>query len=238
MSPPSTSAPVLSVVVLAYNEETNVRRAVGEIRDELRGLEVPWELVVVDDGSTDATGRLLDEMATEDPRMRVVHHGKNRGLGGGYRTGFTEARGTYMTYFPADGQFPPEIIPRFLSMMGDLDMLLGYVPKRPNEHLARALSAAERALYFALFGKMPRFQGVLMFRRALLDELPLVSTGRGWGVIMELILRAARGPYRVRSEPNEIRPRMHGTSRAVSVRNILANLRQLVELRANVRRTG
>lgn len=237
MSSPALAAPIVSVVVLAFNEEASVRRAVGEIRDELRRLEVPWELVAVDDGSTDATGQLLDEMAKEEPRMRVVHHGDNRGLGGGYWTGFEEARGTYVTFFPADGQFPPDIIPRFLSMMDDLDMVLGYLPKRPNEHLARALSLAERALYFALLGKMPRFQGILMFRRALLDQVPLVSHGRGWGVIMELILRVSRGPYRVQSVPNEIRPRLHGTSRAVSVRNIAANLKQLAELRVNLRRS-
>lgn len=236
MSGPPTEAPDLSVVVLAYNEEANLRIAVEEILGVLRALPRSWELIIVDDGSSDGTGRVADVLATEEPRVRVVHHGTNRGLGGGYRTGFAEARGERLTFFPADGQFPATIITQFLGEMGtELDMVLGYLPNRTHEFLARSLSAAERILYFALFGRMPRFQGIVMFRRKLLDELPLISTGPGWGIIMELIVRTARGPYRTKSVPTDYRPRMSGESKAVSAKNVRANLEQVLAIRRAIR---
>jgi glycosyltransferase involved in cell wall biosynthesis len=229
------SKPELSVAVLAYNEEANVRKAVREIADELSKLDAPWEIIVVDDGSTDATGRIIDEMAAEDAHIRPVHHGQNRGLGGGYRTGFDEARGTFLIFFPADGQFPPSIITEFFGQMERLDMLLGYLPNHQRAPLARAASVAEKLVYRVLLGKMPRFQGVLMFRTALLREVQLVSTGRGWGIIMELILRVSRGPYRVRSTPTAMRPRMSGESKVMNSRTVTANLKQVLALRQALR---
>jgi glycosyltransferase involved in cell wall biosynthesis len=227
--------PAVTVAVLAYNEEGNVRTAIDELVKELARLEAPWEVLLVDDGSTDRTGAIADELATENPSIRVVHHGENRGLGGGYRTGFSEARGEFLIFFPADGQFPPDIIVSFYRQMGGLDMLLGYLPTHERSPLARALSKAERGLYRLLFGKMPRFQGVLMFRTAILADVPLTSTGRGWAVILELVMRTGRGPYRVRSVPTPMRPRLSGESKVQNVNTIVANLKQLSTLRRAMR---
>jgi hypothetical protein len=85
-----------------------------------------------------------------------------------------------------------------------------------------------------LFGSLPRFQGVLMFRRSLLDELELKSTGRGWTVLMELIIRASRGGYRLVSVPTEMRPRMSGKSKVNNLRTIWANLKQVFALRRHL----
>ena len=224
-------APRLSVVVLAYDEERSVRTVALAILAELRRLGVSWELLIVDDGSTDRTGAIAEELAAANPGVRVIHHGGNLGLGGGYRTGFAHARGEYLTFFPADGQFPETIIGDFLARMGPCDMVLGYLPDRRGSLVAKGLSWAERLLYRVLLGPMPRFQGILMFRRTLLDELPLRSSGRGWAVLMELILRAARGRYRLVSVPTACRARLAGTSKVNNLRTIRANLVQLVALR-------
>lgn len=227
--------PALTVALLAYNEEKNIRAAVEEIIGELSDLEARWELLLVDDGSTDGTGKLMDEIAAADDRVRVIHHPENRGLGGGYRTGFDEARGTFLTFFPGDGQFPPDIITTFFRQMHELDMLCGYIPPQERTPVGRALSAGERVLYRAMLGRMPRFQGILMFRTELLRELPLTSSGRGWGIIMELVLRAARADYRIRSVPTALRPRMSGESKVQNTRTIVANLKQLWALRQTTR---
>jgi hypothetical protein len=114
--------------------------------------------------------------------------------------------------------------------MADADLVLGYLPDRPGS-LGRALSAAERVAYRALVGRVPRFQGIFMIRRALLEALPLRSCGRGWAVVMELILRADRAGYRLVSVPTQVRARRSGQSKVNNVRTIAANLRQLVALR-------
>lgn len=232
-SPPRTPAPPdLTVAVLAFNEAENLRPAVGEIVDELRArLPGTWEILIIDDGSTDGTGALADALGAEFAEVRVLHHPQNLGLGGGYRTGFDHAAGTFLIFYPADGQFPPSIIPEFFGRMAGLDMLLGHLPNRKRPPLARAASAAEKVLYRALVGKMPKFQGVLMFRTALLRSMTLRSTGRGWTILLEFILRVSRGPYRVESTPTTLRDRRAGESKVMNLRTVRANVRGLLLLR-------
>jgi glycosyltransferase involved in cell wall biosynthesis len=220
----------LSVVVLAYNEVDNLPQAISELLDELAQRANDWELIIVDDGSTDGTGRLAERLADGHARVRVLHHPENLGLGGGYRTGFREARGQWLTFFPADGQFPAEIISAFYKHTPNVDMILGFLPNRDSDGLGKALSLMERALYKLMFRSFPRFQGIMMFKRSLLTQIPLISEGRGWAVVMELILRASRGPYRLLSVPTEVRPRLSGSSKVSNVKNIVANLRQLYTL--------
>jgi len=229
--------PLLSVVVLAFNEVANLEAAVQEIADELQRLAVDHELLLVDDGSTDGTGALADALCQQLAQTRVIHHSHNLGLGGGYRTGFSQARGRFVTFFPADGQFPATIIGQFLPDMDHCDMVLGYLPERRSSLIAKGLSYVERLLYRALFGAMPTFQGIMMFRRSLLDDLPLHSQGRGWAVQMELILRAARGPYRIQSVPTTLRPRQSGASKVNNLRTIASNLRQVIALSRQIARS-
>jgi glycosyltransferase involved in cell wall biosynthesis len=221
----------LSVVVMAFNEEGSLEPVVREIGSTLKGLECSYEIVIVDDGSMDDTGAIADLLADEVPHLRVVHHEMNRGLGGVYRTGFVQAKGDLITFFPADGQFSASIIPQFVPLMGGADMVLGYLTDRESSLLAKGLSTAERVLYRLLFGPLPRFQGILMFRRTLLDEVTLKSTGRGWAVVMELIVRVSRSGYRILSVPTEMRPRMSGRSKVNNLHTIWANLRQVAGLR-------
>ncbi|HSE65820.1 MAG TPA: hypothetical protein VLB12_02460, partial [Gemmatimonadales bacterium] len=83
----------------------------------------------------------------------------------------------------------------------------------------------------ALFGGMPRLEGVFMLRREILSRLPLKSQGRGWTIVWELLLRAHRGGYRIVGCPITMQPRTHGVSKVNNLRNVAANVRQLLVLR-------
>jgi dolichol-phosphate mannosyltransferase len=219
---------------MAWNESATLESVVRELAEELGRLGVAHEILVIDDGSTDGTGEIADELSKALPRLRVHHHGQNRGLGAVYRTGFARARGELLTFFPADGQFPASILGLYLPAMANADMILGTLPDRGGSRGARALSAAERLLLRALFGRFPRFQGILMFRRQLLDDTPLVSQGRGWTVLMELILRQARAGARIKNIPITIRPRGSGQSKVNNLRSIASNLGQVLALRLHL----
>lgn len=220
----------VSVMVMAYNEAANIESTVLEICESLKRLDLPFEIVLIDDGSTDGTGQVAVELASRLANIRVVRHPTNRGLGGVYRTGFAEARGQFVTFFPADGQFSAAIIEQWLPLMVDHDLVLGYLPGLKRSLLGLVLSKLERMLYRLLFGPMPRFQGVLMFRRDLLGEFDLKSEGRGWTVLMEFILRVSRAGKRIISVPTEIRSRRSGRSKVNNFRTILANLEQVIVL--------
>lgn len=227
----SDATPLVSVMVMAFNEAANLPITCREIHGVLCSIGQPFDLAIIDDGSSDLTGTLADELARELSGVRAVHHGANRGLGGVYRTGFAEARGSYLTFFPADGQFPAAIIPQFLELIPDCDLVLGHLPRRDGPRLALLLSWVERLCYRILFGSLPRFQGILMMRSDILGHIALKSTGRSWVVLMELILRAARQGYRIRGAATEVRPRLSGESKVNNWRTIFAHLREMLLLR-------
>jgi dolichol-phosphate mannosyltransferase len=227
------SPPALTVVLMAFNEASNLEEVVREIRAALDRLGRPAEILIVDDGSTDGTGAIADGLSRSVPDVRIVHHSPNGGLGAVYRTGFAQARGDLVTFFPADGQFPASILESFVPAMEGHDMVLGYVPRR-DSLVGRLLSGAERAAYRVLLGPIPRFQGVFMVRRAALARITLHSQGRGWAIVMELLARAARSGWRMKSLPTGIRPRLSGTSKVQNVRTIWSNLRQVVALRGRL----
>jgi len=234
--PATDEPPQLSVVVMAFNEAETLREVVLDALRELERIGILHEILIVNDGSTDETGTVAASLSSEHPAVRVLHHHGNCGLGRVYRTGFLESRGCFLTFLPADGQFPADNIDRLYRVVLHHDMALGYLAQRQDGAISRLLSRSERALYRMLLGTVPRFQGLLMFRRAILDEIPLTSEGRGWGVLMELILRASRGGYRVVSVLTEMRSRRAGRSKVRNLRTILANLRQVLALQRKLGR--
>ena len=229
--------PEVSVVVMAYNEAETIESVLAELVGVLAASGRSHELLIVDDGSTDATREAASRFAAGYRAARLVCHPENRGLGGVYRTGFSEARGRFLSFFPADGQFPAVILAEFLAVAEESDLVLGYLPERADR-LGRWLSGMERLLYRAFLGPLPRFQGIFLVRRALLSAMPLVSRGRGWGIVMEMIVRARRGQARILSRPTSWRPRRSGASKVANLRNITANLQQLLTLWIRLRTSG
>lgn len=230
--------PRLSVFVMTFNEVETLRPTCLEILAVCDDLGVPYEIVIIDDGSTDGSGTLADELAAAHTAIRVVHHAENLGLGGVYRTGFRDARGDRMTFFPADGQFPAGIIADFFPRAHHVDMVLGYLPQRNDAWAGRFFSVMQRLLYTAMFGAMPKFQGIFMVRRELLHRVPLVSTGRSWVVVMEFILRAVHTGATHESVPTAVRARAHGESKVNNWRTIRATLTQMLALRRTMQRAG
>jgi len=169
----------VSVVIMAYDEAASLRGVVEEIANELATLGRLSEILIIDDGSSDGTGELANQLEQEIRTVRVIHHPENRGLGGVYRTGFAEAKLEYLTFFPADGQFPASILSQFAALMPENDLVLGYLPERSDSLFGKLLSTAERLLYKTLFHGFPRFQGIFMIRTKTLKQIELTSKGRG-----------------------------------------------------------
>jgi glycosyltransferase involved in cell wall biosynthesis len=233
----------VSVIIMAYNEGQSVRSVLEELDAEMADCGYRYETIVVDDGSTDATRVEALAYAVGRGHVRVLSHPTNRGIGEVYRTGFAAARGTNISFLPADGQFPARIIRDFIPLMSAYDLVLGYLPDRRSSRVATAFSRIERLMYRVLFGPLPHFQGILMFRRGSLESLGVHVGGRGWQMLMDLVVRGRRAGYRIVSVPNELRPRVAGTSKVTNLRHVRANLRQAAMLRWRlwrqpVRKTG
>jgi glycosyltransferase involved in cell wall biosynthesis len=122
----------LSLVIPAYNEQEVVPALLTRVRASLEKLGEPFEVIIVDDGSTDTTPQLLEEAMRQQPWLRVIRMSKNGGQSAAFDAGFKAARGKIIATIDADLQNDPEEIPRLVPMLDGYDMITGWRQKRKD----------------------------------------------------------------------------------------------------------
>jgi glycosyltransferase involved in cell wall biosynthesis len=204
---------------MAFNEEASLAAAVEEVRACLAATARPFEILIVDDGSRDATGAIADRLAAELDRpgasVRAIHHGKNRGPGSAIVTGLVEAKLPLYCFHPADNQVEFAHVARALDLLDEkYDLLVGQRSDRRDYSLARRLASyGYIALARGLFGLsgFRDFNFIYLWRtetaRAL---LPLES--RGVFLCTEILVRARDGGARIGVAHAAYRPRTSGVS--------------------------
>jgi len=130
-------APYLSLVIPAYNEQENIPTLLARVEGALKQLGRPFEVIVVDDGSTDQTAKLLDEGMRQHAWLRVLRMEKNAGQSAAFEAGFAAARGQVIATIDADLQNDPEEIPRLLPMLDGYDMVTGWRKERADTPFRR-----------------------------------------------------------------------------------------------------
>jgi dolichol-phosphate mannosyltransferase len=214
---------MLSVVMPAYNEETAIEGVVREHVAVLRKLEavIPeWEIVVVDDGSKDRTAAVLENLAGEVPRLRVVRQ-QNQGIFGAFTRAYREARGTHVYSTGSDGQWPAENIgPMWKKLESGYGLVVGV---RQNRHevytpARRVISRMFNLLPKVLFGAPVEDAGSVKLGVRQAFELPLIS--RSVFFEAERIILAHRTGLRVGFVPIEFLQRKGGKAAGASWKNI------------------
>lgn len=186
--------PTITLIVPALNEEQLITETVREIVDVVQGRFADYELLLVNDGSTDATGTLMNRLAATHPRIRVFHNSVNLGLGSSYRLGVAEARHEYVMLLCGDGGMPASSLPEIFSWIGGADIVIPYVRnlrqiKTPARFL---LSKTYTMLLNRLFGlRLGYYNGLAVHRTELVRALEVKSDGFGFqGEILVKLLKA------------------------------------------------
>ena len=236
----------LSVVLPAWNEEDGILTtldAVAESADALvaEGEVGAVEVVVVDDGSTDRTPEMLAARAAVDPRLVVVTHPRNRGLGAGVRSGLAAATGDVVLYTDADLPFDLVEVAKALRIMRqrDVAMVALYRHDRTGEGVRRfVFSYVYNLLVRTVLGVRVRdvnFAGKFL-RRDLVDALELRSEGSF--VDAELVARAERLGFGVAQFGVDYFPRSRGVSTLSSTPVVVGILSEMRSLLPEVRAVG
>jgi glycosyltransferase involved in cell wall biosynthesis len=163
----------------AYNEEGCIEKVVREWAAEASRQTSSFEVIVVDDGSSDSTGAILDRLSGEIPQVRVIHQA-NAGHGVALRRGLEAARAQWIFHVDSDDQFTPEDFVRLWDCRESYDYLAGFRAYRRDALHRRVISRLVRVATLALFGASPRDPNVpfKLIRRAALHELlALVPSG-------------------------------------------------------------
>jgi dolichol-phosphate mannosyltransferase len=166
--------PRLSVVVPVFNEHENVDPLVDEVVEEMDRIGAPYEVVLVDDGSTDGTPERLDDWARKVPQVRVLHLAANRGQSAALCAGWDAARGEYLVTLDADLQNDPADIARLLEWIPRHDMVAGYRHRRRDSRLRRMSGVVANRVRSTVLGDGIRDTGcsLKLFRRDLVRTMP------------------------------------------------------------------
>jgi glycosyltransferase involved in cell wall biosynthesis len=225
----------ISVVVPVLNEGHNVEGTVAELVAALEPTVPDYEIVIVDDGSTDDTGARADRLAAENPRVRAVHNARNMGIGYSYARGYQAASKAYAVYIPGDNTWPRASCEKLFGGLGKADVIVSYAANPEIRPLGRRLVSAlyTRTVNLLFRRRMPYYNGLNIFPAPFLRGLPPMA--HGFGFQAEVLLRAlAAGMSHVQIAV-PISERAVGKSKAVTVRNIagvaVTVLRLLWELR-------
>jgi glycosyltransferase involved in cell wall biosynthesis len=226
-------APSISVVFPMWNEEAYVQRAVEAAREALHDTAPDHEIILVNDASTDRTGEMADALARADPRIKVVHHAKNRKLGGTLRSGYAVATKELVLYSDTDLPFDFHEVARAVRLLEyqQADVLSAYRHDRTSEGLLRTIyTIGYSALIRTVFRL--RFRDVnfsfKLFRRALLDRIVLKSEGSF--IDAEFLVRARKSGAHVIQIGVDYFPRTRGQSTLASPTVIFGILREMMML--------
>jgi glycosyltransferase involved in cell wall biosynthesis len=233
--PPEILLDGLSVVLPAYDEEDNIAEAIRQALAAAESVSLRQEVIVVDDGSSDATAAVAFACRARDARVRLVRHEHNRGYGSAVRSGIAAARLDWVLLTDADLQFDLRQLSEFVPYTVDSDLVLGYRAERSDPLLRRLNARAWNALVRLLFHVRARDVDAAfkLIRRHALDGIELGSTGAM--IDTELLAKAARRGARTVELPVAHRPRVAGDSSGGNPLVILRAFRELFELRREMR---
>lgn len=219
--------PGLSLVIPAYNEGAVIGRAIAEAEAALSSHFERFEVLVVDDGSADATARIAREARPTAPHTQVLRHEINRGYGAALRTGFEAARYDLVAFTDADCQFDLTDLARLVPLAADAHVVVGYRADRKDPWRRRVLSKGYNLMARTLLGTRVRDVdcALKVFRRDVIAGL--LPESRGFFVNTEMLTRARQLGLEVVELPVTHRPRAGGASK-VSLREVPRTARTLL----------
>jgi dolichol-phosphate mannosyltransferase len=217
----------LSLIIPAYNEAAGIRTALQEADRALAKVARDYEILVVDDGSSDGTSHIVAETARALPRIRLLRHAENRGYGAALRTGFEAARCERVAFTDADCQFHLGDLTVLVSLTDQAHVAVGYRVARQDSWLRRFYSWGYNLLVRTLLGTRVRDCdcALKVFRKETLPSLRPRTDG--FFVNTEMLMRARQLGYEIVEAPVRHRPRLLGSSK-VSVWDIPRTLRTLL----------
>jgi glycosyltransferase involved in cell wall biosynthesis len=228
--PPPLTPELVSIVFPACNEAANLPALLAACGRAFTVHFPEHEIIVVDDGSSDGTPELIEKLARENPRLRLVRHPRNLGYGAALRSGFQAARYPLIFFTDADGQFDPAEVELLLPGLQQSDLVAGYRASRQDPWPRRLYGRLFSALCRWRFGIQLRDVNCAfkLFRRSLLQDLDLTSSGAL--INAELAARAKRRGIVPIEVPVHHYPRRHGRQSGGSAKVVLRAWREFWEL--------
>jgi glycosyltransferase involved in cell wall biosynthesis len=210
-----TSSNGLVIVVPALNEEAHIEKTIRELLPVVRRAGIPFEIVAVNDGSSDQTGAVMDHLAIEIPQVRVLHHNSPRGVGPSFAEVLRATEAPYITLIPGDNAYDTASLESLFGAVGQSDLVIAY---RTNQKIARALrrsifSRSMAVLLNLAFGlDLNDYHAVAIYPAQRLRKLDLAYEGYSFQIEAQISL--IKEGCDVKQVPVDLNPEEPGRSRA------------------------
>jgi glycosyltransferase involved in cell wall biosynthesis len=201
----------LSVVIPAYNEKENIKLVLKDAIKKLPKYFKDWEIIVVDDGSSDETGNIADKVASKTKNVTVIHQPKNTGFSQAMVAGIRKSKKEFIAFMPADGQFLVDDMRHCFEVFDNADLILGYRGGRTDYATKRIFfSYGYLLLLLLLFDvKYMDVGWVNIWRNSAVKKVKLRALG-GIFILTEILIRFRKKGFRIVEAPSYYHPRISG----------------------------
>lgn len=228
----------LSVFFPAYNEEANIEKTVKKAVGVLEKIAEKWEIIVVNDGSSDSTGKIVEKLIKAEPRIKMITHTPNRGYGAALKSGLYNSQYEWIAFTDADGQFDFSEITKFFEKQRQTgaDAVIGYYLKRQVPFYRILGSKFWQLAVWLLFGLKAKDIdcGFKLIRKKVVDEIPRLEAERGPFISSELLIKAKKKGFKIVEIGVYHYPRQAGKATGASLKVILSGFKDLVRLKAKL----
>jgi glycosyltransferase involved in cell wall biosynthesis len=229
----------VTFVVPCYNERENVANTITEIGAAADDAGISaYDILVVDDGSSDGTAAHVAILAQQNPRVTLISNAQNLGFGGAYKEGAKRARGTYVIMVPGDNAYPRDGITSILRKAGEADIVIPYFGKPEARSWQRRLASRGFTLAVnALFRlDVPYFNGPVLHKTRLLQQIDIGTDGFAYQA--EALVKLIKTGATYCGVPVKVTERSAGRSSAFSPKNVYRVFTAVFQLWREVYRTS
>ncbi len=220
----------ISVIMPAYNEAGNLQRAVASVLDVCRKLRVPYEIIVINDGSSDTTGAVAEKLAKQSAHIRVIQSPQNHGFGYAFRLGMAKASYDYTTIFPSDNEMRKESLEDLIKARNKADFISAYMAnplmRTIDRRIISHLFVTVCNLLFHL--DLRYYTGPFICKTSLVKQAGLTSDGPTF--LAELRIRLIGRGATVMEIPFLFEPRKSGVASVFRWKTIYHTAKILVDL--------
>jgi glycosyltransferase involved in cell wall biosynthesis len=205
--------PEISLFLPAYNEEKVIAQTITKSVSVLKKVAKKYEVLVVNDGSTDKTEQVVNKIIKRNKNVRMITHNPNKGYGGALKTGLYESKYKYIAFIDADGQFDLNEIGSFIEHIKENDLVIGYRRERADSSLrigTAYLLKLWNLMWFQFWVKDTDC-GFKLIKKDVVNKLPRLKTESAI-TETEFLIRAKRAGFKIKEVPVNHYPRTTGSS--------------------------
>jgi len=222
----------LSLFFPAYNEEGNIKNTVEKAIPVLKNVASKYELLIVDDGSKDKTGKIADKLAEEYSFIRVVHRHPNQGYGAALKSGFYNSKQEWIVFTDSDGQFDFSEVTRLIEKSGEADIVAGYRINRQDPLMRKIFGFGWTFLSRLLLdvGVRDVDCAFKLVKKKVIDTIPKLQSTRGGMISPELLGRAKKAGFKIVEVGVHHYPRKEGKQTGANLKVIFKSFMDLGKL--------